>query len=502
MFISLKKEDIGKSLTTIVRVENIHQTTGPTIFLLNDGTGKLVAKAFLKPGARAFPAIEKGDIAEITLRLQEYDNRIEGSIDAIEKRDPELFDKAVETNRAKQLQIESIPFLVKSEHLEKLRERFEKAAMLIKKSIIENRPIFVRHNADCDGYSGAVALERCILPIIRDQQRDSFQEWRFFRRLPTRAPFYSLGDVMSDIVGMTNDMLRSNTVPPLIIVVDNGSGKEDLVALKSLKIYGCPIVIVDHHFISTDVISPIVDVHINPYLIGHNSSITAGMLATELGRFVNKKAAVSVLPALSGIGDKSQGDEMQQYLKIAENEGYTHDDLKKIALCIDFAAYYLRSMEGRVLVDDMLGANKERQKQLVTLWHDEAQRRMHEQLQVIQRYTTIEESEKAVIATIHLDNIVSGDFPSYGKVTGMTNEWLKSLHSKPVFVLGIAKDMLIIRTTHPQFNLNGMIAAIPSRHWAVSGGGHERAGTLHYAPVAQNEVLSFVRQWIEKVLSQ
>ncbi|HLC74310.1 MAG TPA: hypothetical protein VJH88_00465 [Candidatus Nanoarchaeia archaeon] len=501
-FSEISRADIGKPIDVVARVEQVHQTAGPTIFVLSDGISKFTAKAFVRPGVRAHSNMNVGDIVSVSMRIQEYNNNLEGSIDAIQKADPDLFAQALEQNKKRQLHVESIPFLVQSEHLEKLRNSFEQAAMLIKKAIFERRPIMLRHNADCDGYSGGVALERAILPLVRDQ-RDSYQDWKFFRRLPSRAPFYSLSDVLVDLVGITNDMLRSNTQPPLIIVVDNGSGKEDAVALKSLKVYGCPIIIVDHHFISTDIISPIVDVHINPYLVGYNSQISAGMLATELARIVNNTASpLTTLPALSGTGDKVESGEMQQYLKIAESDGYTADELKKIALCIDFAAYYLRSMEGRVLVDDLLGKDRVKQKQLVELWYAEARRRMDELLVVVKQYIQIEETEKSVIASIPLNDIMfAGEFPSFGKITGMTSDWLKAQHQKHVFVLGVAKDMVVIRASrHAQFNLNDIVTVLRQKPYlGVSGGGHERAGTLHFAPAAQDEVLAVVHESILRV---
>jgi archaea-specific RecJ-like exonuclease len=502
-FDMLTKTDIGKSITAIARVKDIYQTNGPTIFTLSDGASSFAAKAFVKPGVRAHPNIHKGDVVAVTLRVQEYDGKLEGSIEKIEIRDDDVFAKQAEEHRLNRLKVPHVSFLIESEWLEKLRDRFEAAAVMIKQAIYDNRQIIVRHNADCDGYSGAVALEKAILKLVGDHH-DKYNLWRFFRRLPSKAPFYAVSDVFNDIVGMTNELLRGASLPPLVIILDNGSGKDDLLGIQMVKAYGCPVVIVDHHFVGDDVISAVVDVHINPYLVGHNSQICAGMLGVELARIlVPTVSAVAYMPALAGVADRVQGAEFDAYVKLAATEGYDLAQLKRVSLCVDFAAYYLRSMEGRGFVSDLF-FDKKKQSQFVSLWSDDIAKRYERALDVAKKYTHVEEKNGKIIGTIDLNSVsFMGEFPPFGKLTGIVSDWLNETHDKPVYMLGLAKDMVIIRVskTETKFNLNKLISEFQYMmpFAALSGGGHERAGTMRFVSAARDDVFAAVVEAIGKV---
>jgi RecJ-like exonuclease len=499
MFNTITSADIGKAIDILVRVEDIRQTSGPTLFTLFDGETNFSAKAFLKPGQRAFPDVEKGDVVLAVLRIQEYDGTLEGSIVAMESRDAAAFEKVVTEMQAKKAAVESIPFLVRSEALEKMRARFEEAAALIKQAIYEDRPILVRHNADCDGYSGAMALERAIMPlVVAHHGGDNYAQWRFYRRAPSRAPYYSMNDVLLDLSSIANDLAKGGKAP-LVIILDNGSGEEDVVSIRAVQAYGCQVIIVDHHFLEKDLAQ--VDVHINPYLVGHDSQISAGMLGVELARFVNIKASgVAYMAALAGVGDKTQSAEMDQYRKIAEREGFTLEFLKQLAVSIDFVAYYLRSVEARGLIDDLFGRDAGRQKALVSLLYGSASRKIQEILVPVKHYTHVIEHGGKNIAVIDLAKICSfGDFPPMGKVTGAASDWLNTTYSH-VYVLGVADDMIVLRVsaTEVGFNLNKLISALREKmpFASVSGGGHERAGTIKFVAAAKDEVVEFVKRYI------
>lgn len=500
MFKTITSADIGKVISVLARIESIHQTSGPTLFTLSDGETTFAAKAFLKPGQRAFPDVEKGDIVFAALRIQEYEGVLEGSIVAMEPRTSAEFEAVLGKHQASKVAVKSIPFLVQSVVLEKMRSRFEEAAALIKQAIYKDRPILIRHNADCDGYSGAMALEHAILPLVlAEHGNDNYAQWRYYRRAPSRAPFYSVGDVLLDLGNIANELSKGSKAP-LVIILDNGSGAEDVPAIRAVQAYECPVIIVDHHFLKEDLAQ--VDVHINPYLVGHDSQISAGMLGVELARFVhNTVAGVAYLPALAGIGDKTQSSEMDQYRALAEREGFTFDFLKQLAICIDFVAYYLRSVEARGLIDDLFGRDGARQKALVSLLYANASQKIQEILAPVKHYTRVIQSGEKHIAVIDLAKICSfGDFPPMGKVTGAASDWLNITYSH-VYVLGVADDMIVLRVsaTEVVFNLNTLVSVLREKmpFAAISGGGHERAGTIKFVAAAKDEVVEFVKGYIQ-----
>jgi len=79
-------------------------------------------------------------------------------------------------------------------------------------------------------------------------------------------------------------------------------------------------IVVDHHFFDEDVISKEVLTHINPFLVGEDgSAFSAGMLCTELARFINKDVSnISQIPALAGLADKIDLMKHQIRLDIAK----------------------------------------------------------------------------------------------------------------------------------------------------------------------------------------
>ena len=304
-----------------------------------------------------------------------------------------------------------------------------------------------------------------------------------------------MNDVLLDLGSIANDLSKGGKAP-LVIILDNGSGEEDVASIRAVQAYGCPVVVVDHHFLEQDLAQ--VDVHINPYLVGHDSQISAGMLGVELARFIHVKASgVAYMAALAGVGDKTQSPEMEQYKLLAEKEGFTLEFLKQLAVSIDFVAYYLRSVEARGLIDDLFGA---RQKKLVEILYGSASPKIQEVLVPVKHYTQVIERGGKNIAVIDLAKICSfGDFPPMGKVTGAASDWLNTMHSH-VYVLGVADDMIVLRVsaTETSFNLNMLIDALREKmpFASVSGGGHERAGTIKFVAAAKDEVVEFVKNYI------
>ena len=79
----------------------------------------------------------------------------------------------------------------------------------------------------------------------------------------------------------------------LIIIADNGSSPEDLIAIKQGKVHGSDFIVIDHHYFDEDVISKEVLTHINPFLVGEDGShFSAGMLCSEFARFINPNVKI------------------------------------------------------------------------------------------------------------------------------------------------------------------------------------------------------------------
>jgi len=171
---SIGKGHIDKRLILRGIIDRIEQTGGPTIMYLADGTGTLALKAFNGAGVRAHPDISVGDAVNATVKIQEYNDEIEGEVESLIKLnddEKEALAKKIDEMQKETAKVKHAGFLVQDKILEKLKDRFVAAAGEIRLAILKNRPIIIRHHSDTDGYSSGYALERAVLPLDRKSTR-------------------------------------------------------------------------------------------------------------------------------------------------------------------------------------------------------------------------------------------------------------------------------------------------------------------------------------------
>jgi RecJ-like exonuclease len=368
----INRETNGESVILEGIIDRIVQTPGPTIFYIVDGTGTLALKGFEGPGARAYPELTEGDAINVIVKIEEFRDELEGEIKKLTKLS-ESEQKKILRNIAdiqkEKAKPKIVPFLVKSPVLEKLKDFFIEAATEIRLAVSQNRPIIVRHHNDTDGYSAGYSLEKAIVPLIEAQHGFGKSGWEFFTRAPCAAPFYEIEDSIKDTArSLSNEAKFSNKLP-LIIIADNGSSQEDLLAIQQGKIHGIDFIVVDHHYFEKDVISKEVLVHINPWLVDEDgSTFSAGMLCTELARFINPVENINQIPALAGLADRINNPEViEAYLKIAGKEGYDAELLGDLSMVIEFVSSKLRFVEAREIYGVLFGEPRNEQRALVGL---------------------------------------------------------------------------------------------------------------------------------------
>ena len=397
-------------------------------------------------------------------------------------------------------------FLSQNPVLEKLKGKILLAAKEIRKAVLSLTPIIVRHHADADGYIGGVSLEVAIVNLMKKIHPD-IDEDHFFRRSPSRAPFYEMEDAVKDLHYSLEDMRKYGQKVPLVILVDNGSGREDIPGIKQLKFYGAKVIVIDHHYPGEVIngralIDDYVDIHINPYLVGFDYNFPAGALAVEISRIINPEISDKIkhLAAFSFIADRANSKFLKDYMKIAKEKGYDEEYIKKIVECLDYEAYYLRFLDGRKIVEDLLGLGRlDRQRKMVEEIFKEVESAYKRQLEAtLRNVKTATLKNGIVLNTIDLDMYSNKfDFPPAGKTTGLVHDVkVKENAGKPVITIGFARDFAIIRATEELktiygFNLNKMIEELRNElpHACIDGGGHEVAGSLKFVEGYRKEVL-------------
>ena len=500
----------SKKVSVVGQIDKIVQTGGPTIFIVTDGTGTFSIKGFIGPGKRAYPEIQEGDCINALVSVEEFQGEIEGEILDIRKLNEQetkkflLSLKEIETQRA---EIKAPAFLVKSAILDKLRNRFIKAATQIRLAIIQNRPIIVRHHNDTDGYSAGFALERAILPLIIDQHNSAKAPWEFFLRAPCAAPFYQIDDSIRDMANSLHNVAKFSSKIPLIIITDNGSTPEDLIAIKQGKVHGADFIVIDHHDFDEDVISREVLVHINPFLVGEDGDhISAGMLCAELARFINPQVQnISQIPAMAGFADKidlANPKLMEEYLAIARKQGYSKELLAEISLVIDYVSTRVRFMEAREYIEVLFGEPRSKQRDLVNLMAPYIKELDRKGLIIGKNNAKQEKIGRITFQSIDVEESFPGFgfFPKPGRVISLIHDnYQEETKTKALVTAGIMRTAVTLRATdEANFSvhrlLNFLNKQLPNAF--ISGGGHKNAGSINFLPYSKNDVVHYLKEFI------
>ena len=232
---------------------------------------------------------------------------------------------------------------------------------------------------------------------------------------------------------------------PLVILTDNGSTEEDEASYKIASVYDIPFVVIDHHHPDATIDKYLVG-HVNPYHVGGDFGVTAGMLGTEVARLINPRveSLIRHLPAVAGVGDRSEAPERGSYLALASDH-YSEQACKDIALALDYEQFWLRFNDGREIVKDILDlvGNHERHQKLVGLLVDGANAMIEDQMNacmphVVPRVLPNEAKLFLIDVEIHAHKFT---FPPPGKTSGDVHDRLcKQNAGKPVVTIGFGPD--------------------------------------------------------------
>ena len=492
------KDLLGKLAHISGEVIQIKQTGGPTIFTVSDEQGTVQCAAFEKAGERAYPEIESETIAKVFGEPSMRNGAIQLEIRSMKQLwggDATNIKEQIEKAIDERAEPHDIEFLVESEILEKLKPSMKNAAKHIRKAVFKSRPIIIRHHADADGITSAIAIERAIFPLIREAG-GSDADRHFYRRSPSKAPFYELQDITKDLNFAIDDNERFGQKMPLIVLMDNGATEEDLPAMKQAAIYGIDILVIDHHHPDGTIDSMVLE-HVNPAHVGGDFGITTGMMGTEIARMINPDVTEEIkhLPAVSAVGDRSDAPEAERY-KALVSEKYKLEDLKNIAMAIDYEAFWQKFNDGRGLMNDILnlGSNV-RHKKLVTLLCEQANQAISDQLDATMPNVKSQTLPNgAILNVIDVENFAHKfTFPPPGKTSGEIHDRLCAKYDgKPVVTLGYGPDFVVLRSRGVRMNIPQMVRELHEEitGGGVNGGGHLVVGSIKFVGGMRKEVLA------------
>ena len=490
---------VGRSVSIEGEIAQVKQTSGPTIFTIVDETGTENAAAFVEAGVRAYPEAEIGDIVRISGEVMLRNNQIQievASLAILAGEEGEKVRERIEIALDKRSEPPEIPLLVRSDVLEKLRPSLRQVAKVIRKAVFSAQPIILRHHADADGICSAVAIEQAVTALIRESGGDFDADYFLFKRSPSKAPFYETEDITRDLDFALKDHVRYGQKLPLILLTDNGSTEEDLPALKMAQVYDLPVVVVDHHHPDA-IVDQYLAGHVNPYHVGGDFGITAGMLGTEVARLINPAVtdAIRHLPAIAGFGDRSEAPERGRYHDLIRDR-YSEQDLRDIALSLDYQQFWLRFSDGRELVKDILNlsGNDDRHRKLIPLLVEGANALITDQMQASMphvRHQTLPNGAELFLLDVEI-HAHKFTFPPPGKTSGEVHDRLCQQHpGSPVVTIGFGPDFAVLRSKGVMMNIPKMVRELRDElpGGGISGGGHLVVGSIKFVEGMRDQVL-------------
>ena len=474
------------------QVVQAKQTGGPTIFQVRDETGVTPCAAFEEAGVRAYPEVGVGDIVRVTGAVETRDGNPQLEVDALAvlegAAEAEVVDR-LDAATAELAAPAEVDPLVDWPALGKLYDDLREVARLLRRTVLEGRPIRMRHHADGDGLCASAPLQHALESFIAETHADPDAPRHLLKRLPSKAPFYEMEDVTRDLNFALEDRERHGQKLPLLLMLDNGSTEEDTPAYRSLANYDIPVVVVDHHHPDPGAVEGLVEHHVNPYLHDEDYAITTGMLCVELARMIDPDITEDVrhVPAVAGLSDRSEGAGMADYLDLAREAGYDEGRLQDIGEALDYATFWLRYDDGRELIYDILDVNcddPERHAELVDLLSERAQQDVDTQLDVAMEHVTHERLDNGA----HLYRIDVEEharrftYPAPGKTTGKIHDRKVAETGDPVITIGFGPDFAVLRSDGVRLDIPRMVAELKDEvaGGGVSGGGHLVVGSIKF----------------------
>jgi RecJ-like exonuclease len=493
--------ETGGGATVEGEVVQIKQTSGPTVLRVRDATGVVACAAFEEAGVRAYPDLRLDDVVRVTGTVGDHDGGRQIEVDDVTHLEGEVATEVrerIEAAVAERAEPADVDPLVEWPAFEPVREDLRDVARLLRRTVLEGRPIRVRHHADGDGMCAALPVQLALENFVREVNADEDAARHLFKRLPSKAPFYEMEDVTRDLNFALEGRERHGQKLPFLLMLDNGSTEEDVPAYRNLAHYDVPIAVVDHHHPDPEAVGPLLDAHVNPYLHGEDYRITTGMMCVELARMVDPSITDELrhVPAVAGLSDRSAADAMDDYLALAGEAGYDREDLEAVGEALDYAAHWLRYSEGHPLVTDVLNIDcddRERHEELVGFLSDRAERDADRQVEAVEPHVDHERlASGAHLYRVDLDeHAYRFTYPAPGKTTGKLHDRKVTEHGEPVVTVGYGPDFAVLRSDGVRLDIPRMVEELVEElpEAGVSGGGHLVVGSIKFVPGRREETL-------------
>jgi len=489
------EDAVGEDVRIEGEVTDIRQTSGPTVFELRDETGVVDCAAFEEAGVRAYPEVETDDIVRLDGEVRRRRGELQVETAALIVLEDE--ERAAVSDRMADALTErawpdDVDPLAADPAVEAILEEIREAATLVRRAVLEDRPVVVRHNATVDGYAGAVAIEQATLPLVREQHGGADAEYHFFDRRPLTDGVYDMEDATNDVTGMLDNRERHDEKLPLFVFVAAGATRESMDGFDLLSVYGADRVVVDAAEADPEVADAVATL-VSPSTADVDATTTATALAATVAAHVNDdvRADLLHLPAVSFWEDTPEA-----YAEAAVEAGYDAEDTREIRESIALEAYYQSYEDKRELIADLLFPESEDERGLAG--HISQQFRARLDAEVETAEANLERRTVDGVDLAVLDAEAYTHHYEFPPTTLLLDELFRRHRDDVGAVVGLADDKLYLRSRDIDVRAVGNAAAeyAPSAGIATKSA---RDGCLEFLSGERDMVLEAVLEAVAGV---
>ncbi|AAV45947.1 putative nuclease [Haloarcula marismortui ATCC 43049] len=350
-------DHVGADVRLEGEVVGIRQTSGPTVFELQDETGTVDCAAFVEAGVRAYPEVEEDDYIRLSGDVRERRGELQvetEDLDVLEAEEREEVEQRLADALDDEARPDTADPLAEDTAVAALSDELVEAATQIRKAVLTDRPVIVRHANTADGYLAGSALERAALPLVTEQHRRADAKYHYFDRRPIEGGVYDMDDATKDTTTMLDNRERHEEKLPLFVFVAAGGTRESLDGFDLLNVYGAPSVVIDDIDVDGAVVDT-VDAVVSPSADAV-SETTSTALAANVAAHVNEDVRDDLqhLPAVSFWEDIPE-----PYIDAASGAGYDETAVSELREAVALEAHYQSYEDKRELITDLVFGDDE-----------------------------------------------------------------------------------------------------------------------------------------------
>ncbi len=349
-----------------------------------------------------------------------------------------------------------------------------RSAERLARSIATGSPVVVRFHNDGDGSSGAIALYKAVRALAeKGMGVGGSVSWRINRGIS-----YSMESVSDDAAYFSS---YNSAEKPLVVIIDFGTSDEsaEAIAYAEGKI---DILWLDHHPIPKTFMKSSILEYVNPWDVGGDSNLTAGVLGCMLAT------------ALSGedYSDMEAASLISDYSAYADQED---ESAKSTAALLDFFTSNNGMGRGKkatpkqilsILDDDEARAEASR---FISNAFEES---IREGMQTMRKYST---TSGVPVRVVDFDKVASLGFgyPPMGKYSSKLHDRIEREAGKGTITIVIGGSYISLRISK---SISGMVSILERieelkglESLSITGGGHNEAASIKCEPSQMDDVV-------------